>query len=661
MKILLLIDSLEIGGAETHLFELARGLRELGAEVCVASSGGVMSERMAAEGIRHIKMNFLFREPISAARCYFKLRALIRREEFDVVHAHSRRAAYIGELVTRGRKIAFLTSVHARFKVSPIKKYMSRWGYLVSAVSEDLSKYLTAEYGVLPERIRVIANGVDTARFSPKETKEGEKTQRICFVSRLDADSSAAAYYLCRIADRLVARHGRIKISIVGGGSEYPSITRLATHMNRIVGYECIEPLGALEDVSEELARSDVFVGVSRAALEAMSSGLPCVLAGNEGFFGVVTPENISLAAKDNFCGRSGGAVDEDKLFSAVSEALSSECDIERIREYIIEHHSAKASARKTLEFYEYGLSCLSFGGGGTCICGYYGFGNIGDETLLAAAISRCKKEGERQISALTRRPQKDRYSFGVRCVRRKNIFSLTREIGHSRRLVFGGGTLFQDRTSTRSLLYYVAIAEIAKMRGVKVELWGCGLDVVGRMGQKLLRRVLLYSDHIGLRDRRSRDFAERLGLPPERLTLEEDLAHLVTETESPRIRELVANKKRPLVLISVSGGGSEGDFLHICEDIKRRKRAGREVMLLEMYPREDRKKTSVLSDECGCEILSGLSGGEIVYLCQNIELCISERLHALIFSKLGGCNFIGVGKDQKIIAFCKENGGLLF
>ena len=585
----------------------------------------------------------------------------MRREGFDVVHAHSRRAAYIGELVTRGKDIPFLTSVHARFSTSPLKKYMSRWGYLVSAVSEDLSKYLSTEYGVLPERIRVIPNGIDTARFSPKVKMDREKAPRICFVSRLDADSAAAAYYLCRIAERLVLRHGRIKISIVGGGSEYQAISRLAAHMNRIVGYECIELLGALEDVSGELARADAFVGVSRAALEAMASGVPCVLAGNEGFFGMVTPENISLAAKDNFCGRLGGAVDEDKLFSAVSEALSGECDTEGIREYIREHHSAKASAQKTLEFYGEALDSLSFGSGGSCICGYYGFGNVGDETLLAAAISRCRQEGERQISALTRCPKKDRYSFGVRCVRRKNIFSLTREIWRSKRLIFGGGTLFQDRTSTRSLLYYLGVAEIARMRGVRVELWGCGLDVSGRLGRKLLRRMLLYSEHIGLRDRRSWDLAERLGVPPGRLTLEKDLACLASETESPRVKELLAKKKRPLVLVSVSGRGSAEDLLHICEDIKRRKREGRDVMLVEMYPKEDKKNSQRLSEECGCEVLSGLSGGELIYLCKSTELCISERLHALIFSKLGGCKFIGVGKDQKIIAFCKENGGLLF
>ncbi len=661
MKVLLLIDSLGIGGAETHVFELARGLMVCGADVTVVSSGGEISERVASEGIRHIKINFLFRESLGAARCYSKLRRIIKREKFDIIHAHSRRAAYIADMASRGLGVPFVTSVHAKFSTSPIKKYMSRWGYLVSAVSEDLAKYLTKEYGVLPERIRIIPNGVDTERLAPKEGRVGGDERRICFVSRLDADSSAAAYSLCRIADRLISRHGKLKIRIVGGGSEYASITRLAAHMNHRIGYECIETVGRLEDVSEELKGSDAFVGVSRAALEAMSCGIPTVIAGNEGFFGIVTPDNISDAEKDNFCGRSGSSINEDKLFEAVSQLLGAENNTESIREYIIKYHSAIGSAGKTLEFYEHAINSLSFRGGESCICGYYGFGNVGDDTLLSAAISRCRREGETQISALTRCPQKDRYAFGVRCVNRKNIFSLIREIRHSKRLIFGGGTLFQDRTSTRSLLYYIALAKIAYKLGVSVELWGCGLDVEGKRGKKMLRRVLLRAEHLGLRDKRSFEFARKLGIPPDKLSIEEDLAYLTSPTESPRVRDIIRDKKGPLVLVSVAGGGSKADLLHIREDIKRRKREGREVMILEMYPEEDRKKSSKLSEECECELLSGLSGGEIIYLCKNINLCISERLHALIFSKLAGCEFVGVGDDPKIIAFCKENGGLLF
>ena len=72
MKILLLIDSLGIGGAETHVFELAGGLRELGAEVCVASSGGVRSllgrcDKRAHAGIR----NKTYKNKLSFSRAVF--------------------------------------------------------------------------------------------------------------------------------------------------------------------------------------------------------------------------------------------------------------------------------------------------------------------------------------------------------------------------------------------------------------------------------------------------------------------------------------------------------------------------------------------------------------------------------------------------------------
>ena len=46
MKILMLIDSLGVGGAETHVETLAQDLATLGCEVVVASSGGAIADKL---------------------------------------------------------------------------------------------------------------------------------------------------------------------------------------------------------------------------------------------------------------------------------------------------------------------------------------------------------------------------------------------------------------------------------------------------------------------------------------------------------------------------------------------------------------------------------------------------------------------------------------
>lgn len=666
MKILLLIDSLGVGGAETHVYDLARELSRAGHSVTVASCGGALAQNLRACGVRHIKMRFFTRGVSLGVYDYFRLRSFVKREKFDVIHAHSRRAAFIGERVARRARICFVTTAHAKFSVSPIKKYMSRWGHYVCAVSEDIATYLSEEYAIAPERITVIPNGVDTAHFAPDKAENRGGERRVVFVSRLDADCSAAAYALCRMCERLGARYGRIKISIVGGGSEYTSLSLLSAHMNRIMGYTAIELCGKVFDVRGIISTADAFVGVSRAAIEAMSMGVNTVLAGNEGFFGIVTPDNINRAAEDNFCGRESGRFDAERLFCELTRALDMPPHeaIEQggaLRRYIIQNNAARECAKKTVDFYRTAIANSTLSGRGSCLCGYYGFDNVGDDTLLRETIKRCHARFDGGICALTRHPRSDMYKFGVRCISRSNIFSVWWEIARSERLIFGGGTLFQDRTSLRSLFYYFALAEIAHIHGVRVELWGNGLgEISGRIGRGMLCRALKCADHIGLRDKHSFEYARSLGIPESKLSLEDDLAYTARPIASARVRALLNKTKKPRVLVAVSGNAWRDVYEKMCDEIGARKRVGADVLIISMYPREDEKISKALALECGARCVFGLSGGEVLYLCGESDTCISTRLHLLIFGDMGGCELVGVGDDPKIKSFCEEKGGAL-
>ena len=53
-KILMATMGLDIGGAETHIVELAKELKKRGYDVIIASNGGVYVPEVEAAGIRHI-------------------------------------------------------------------------------------------------------------------------------------------------------------------------------------------------------------------------------------------------------------------------------------------------------------------------------------------------------------------------------------------------------------------------------------------------------------------------------------------------------------------------------------------------------------------------------------------------------------------------------
>ena len=59
MKILILTDRLDVGGAETHIALLARELIKDGHEVTVASSGGAIAERLKNSKITDVHSLFL--------------------------------------------------------------------------------------------------------------------------------------------------------------------------------------------------------------------------------------------------------------------------------------------------------------------------------------------------------------------------------------------------------------------------------------------------------------------------------------------------------------------------------------------------------------------------------------------------------------------------
>ena len=115
--------------------------------------------------------------------------------------------------------------------------------------------------------------------------------------------------------------------------------------------------------------------------------------------------------------------------------------------------------------------------------------------------------------------------------------------------------------------------------------------------------------------------------------------------------------KKGKIILVSISAKTS---LRNDREYIQREQSDGAEVIFLVMYPREDKKISEALSFELGCRCISGLSGGEALYICGGAELCISARLHTLIFASMAGCDIIGVGDDPKIRCFCEEKGGQL-
>ena len=172
MKILMTLMGLQIGGAETHVVELARELTRRGHTVIVASNGGVYESQLSAEGIRHVQIPMHRRHPGDMLRSLRLLKKLIREEQPTLVHAHARIPAFLCGILHRQMGFPFITSAHWVFEVTPLLRLITDWGQRTVAVSEDIKTYLMEGYGIPADQIHVTINAVDTEVFSAGDRDE---------------------------------------------------------------------------------------------------------------------------------------------------------------------------------------------------------------------------------------------------------------------------------------------------------------------------------------------------------------------------------------------------------------------------------------------------------------------------------------------------------
>lgn len=668
MRILILTDNMDSGGAETHILTLVKGFTEQNHRVFIASADGRAARAAKKLGARHIKADLSSHSPLTAAKAYIKLYALCKRYRIDVIHAHARMAALIGDLVSKKLAIPFVTTAHARFSLSLKKKRLSRWGTLCAAVSEDIKQYVCESYGVSPENVRVIENGIDTEFFCPCESKESQHL-RVVFMSRMDMDCFKAARILCAIAPRLQSRFPSLKIILAGGGDALYTVRDLARAASQ-EGVD-IRVLGHVADTKKLLQSADIFVGVSRAALEAMSCGTPVIIAGDEGFFGIVTKDNFADATLDNLCARNGDTLTAKRLFDSLLKLCSTDkTSLKRLglslREEVQKTHSAELMVKKTLNLYRDAQKRIPSKSSDVVICGYYGFGNIGDDALLMGAVARAKKSfPKHSVCALTAKGARDENRFGVRCVKRKSLSAL-REIRRAEIFIFGGGTLLQDSTSKRSLLYYLFLLRYAQKHGVRCELWGNG---IGPLRVRFLRRLtacaLRGCAYIGTRDKRSalcvRALTDSSCVLP---VVENDLAVSTPPAKETRIcfilKSCGIDGDKPFAAIAVKGSrikkSDKRELSRLLCVLSLLKALNYQLLFVEFFPHEDRGLTERLAKRFRGRVAGRLCASDAVGVFSKAKIVCASRFHALVFARAAGTPALAFGTDPKIKSFTEKD-----
>ncbi|MBR2019426.1 MAG: polysaccharide pyruvyl transferase CsaB [Clostridia bacterium] len=667
MNILLLTDRMDAGGAETHVAQLARELARAGNEITLLSGGGSLIQELEAEGIRTLPAPLPTHNPLRLLRLYLRVRRLLRTGNFAIAHAHTRLTALLLRGCERYGTRAIVT-VHAHFRVNALFKALCYWGHRTVAVSEDLRTYVCDAYHVPAERVTVIPNGIDCTRFAPPSKKEQAATARILFASRMDADCSQAAEWLCQMTPTLIHRFPYVSIEIAGGGSALPHVRKLAQTVNREVGWEVIRILGHVADMPSLLREQDIFVGVSRAAMEACACGCAVVLCGNEGYFGVLTPERLPEAARSNFCARGCKKGSAERLRSDLFSLLEKggNSNPSACVAWIRANHNAEKMGAQTLALY---LASRSHPiQKRLAICGYFGCGNAGDDAILEGLTHELSRLSPTlHPYALTGSPRRDAKRFGVSCVCRRSPLAILRTFATCDAVLFGGGSLLQNTTSNRSLLYYLTLVRLALLWKRPVFFAGAGIGpLLGKRAQQRATAILNRCNRISLRDPRSHRLLQALGVDFSLLHLGADPALLLPCPPNGRTEQLLCDNglspDASYLAVALRGGGeTESDrkliqtaLRIVCE------RYGLIPLFLVFDPGQDRSFTRAACRAIGGRILRFREPGEAIAILSKCQLLVSMRLHALILSAVAKTPAVAIPsdpRDEKIPAFADQVG----
>lgn len=301
-------------------------------------------------------------------------------------------------------------------------------------------------------------------------------------------------------------------------------------------------------------------------------------------------------------------------------------------------------------------------------ISGYYGFANSGDEVILHAMLSALRfAVPGLQATVLSRDPERTARETGVETVRRDSLPAVLRALRESDLLISGGGSLLQDVTSPKSIIYYLGIVALAKAMGKPVFFYAQGFGPVRTaFGRFLVRLVANRVDMITVRDPDSLAELRALGVtrPPGEVTADPVLGldpGLVDRERGKRILSSLGVGEGPLAGISVrpwkSLTGYRDAVARVADELARE---GWQVLLVPMHSPDDVaccQDVAARMKEKSVSLGAGVDYNELLAVTANFDLAVGMRLHFLIFSVLFGVPAIGLTYDPKVNRFLQSVG----
>jgi glycosyltransferase involved in cell wall biosynthesis len=295
MKVLHIISSLKVGGAESLLVQLVPGLKDQGVDNYVLYfHEGPNSERLEKAGIPvyNVCGKFWRYSPLFFIKVFW----LIKKIRPTHIHSHLWLATVIANLYGDVLGIPVATTIHlistgeksgtvSRFRYW-VDKFVLRLSRQFVLVSQSMEAEFKELYSFVPaKKISVIQNGIDVnlvrkLGFDGAANQQLKKNKRFVFgsVGRLIERKNFGA--LIKAFSLVAQEVGNCELLIVGNGPEKEKLLKLISNLSlgdrvQIISDSSAYKYYTLLDCYVSLSHEE---GLSIAMLEAMSFDLPIIL-----------------------------------------------------------------------------------------------------------------------------------------------------------------------------------------------------------------------------------------------------------------------------------------------------------------------------------------------------------------------------------------------
>ncbi|HWQ21552.1 MAG TPA: polysaccharide pyruvyl transferase CsaB [Clostridia bacterium] len=284
-------------------------------------------------------------------------------------------------------------------------------------------------------------------------------------------------------------------------------------------------------------------------------------------------------------------------------------------------------------------------------VLGYYGFGNFGDELILAAMQDELSGV---QCEAVFAVKDPGQYA-GATCPRhsfvdRSDMAAMRAALAACDHVMLGGGGLVQDVTSWRSSMYYLGIPLLALLHRKAVISYAQGIGPVRRPWiRRLVRTVFDRMSLIDVRDDASRELLLRLGIRAQEISVSSDagLSHLI----ALRPEHVVPDRRQPRIVACVTSrfGWTPEESASFLDCLG--SQAGAQLDLVVLFPSADLGFTRAVRNRLlmPSELIISPEPLALLELCGSASLTVAGRYHMAAAAVAARSPLVALAYDPKV------------